>query len=185
METDSAAQSPLSLNGVPLVEPTGSASLSTDGQYRYALTRRWSSGAATVVFMMLNPSTADASRDDPTIRRCAGFARREGASGLIVVNLYAFRATRPADLWTVSDPVGPDNDAVLASTLTEAASSEWPVISAWGAHARPQRVRAVTDIAQSCGARLLALGVTRNGSPRHPLYLPKDSPLTPWEPPRP
>lgn len=182
MATDSADVQPL----LPLddvAEPRGSASLSDDGHYRYSLTRRWAPGPATAVFVMLNPSTADADRDDPTIRRCAGFARREGASGLSVVNLYAFRATSPADLWAVPDPVGPENDAVLAATLRKAADHGWPVIAAWGAHARPDRVGRVADLSAVCGSRLLALGVTRDGSPRHPLYLRKDSPLTVWEPP--
>lgn len=135
-----------------------------------------------VVFVMLNPSTADADRDDPTIRRCIGFASREGAAGLSVVNLYAYRATRPGDLWAAPDPVGAENDSVLARVLREASAQGWPVIAAWGSHARPDRARHLADLASICGARLLALGVTRDGSPRHPLYLRKDAPLAPWSP---
>ena len=84
------------------------AVISKCGAYRYSLTRKWSD-APLLSFVMLNPSTADAKEDDPTIRRCIGFARREGAGGLIVANLYALRSSSPEALWAARDPIGPQN----------------------------------------------------------------------------
>src|SRR4028119_2392792 len=81
--------------------------------YRYALWRTWDAARPPVAFVLLNPSTADARRDDPTIRRCANFARTWGFGGLEVVNLFAFRATHPTDLKCAADPVGPQNDVHL------------------------------------------------------------------------
>src|SRR5690606_18576726 len=94
----------------------GTARFSPCGQYRYLLTRPipapfWKPDAGEAVFVMLNPSTADASEDDPTIRRCIGFAKEWGCTGLTVANLYALRSTDPKGLWKHRDPVGPENDA--------------------------------------------------------------------------
>lgn len=154
--------------------PAGAAHISSCGRYRYMLRRSWS-GDPRAVFVMLNPSTADALQDDPTIRRCIGFAKAWGCGGLWVGNLYAYRATNPRDLWTVDDPVGPDNDLWLASCALGVAG---PVVAAWGAHARPDRVDAVRRL-PGMGS-LEALGVTTAGAPRHPLYLPKAAQLAPW-----
>lgn len=163
---------------------TRNARLSADGLYRHSLHREWrdlsdpSAMPRWVQFVMLNPSTADGMTDDPTIRRCIGFARSWGATGLAVVNLYAFRATSPADLWKAEDPVGPENDEILSRFFDMAARYGHPVIAAWGAHARPDRVAQVLQIP---GAnRLQALGVTKAGAPRHPLYLRGDVRPVPW-----
>lgn len=91
-------------------EVATTAGISECGTYRYWLCREWSPGLDSLVWLMLNPSTADATQDDPTIRRCMGFARRWGYGGITVVNLYAYRATNPRDLLTAADPVGPEND---------------------------------------------------------------------------
>lgn len=156
------------------------AVLSDDGNYRYVLSRRWGPGPAAL-FVMLNPSTADATADDPTIRRCIGFARTWGLNALIVANLYALRSTDPAALWTATEPVGPNNDRTLAKQLLLADHIGSPVIAAWGAHARADRVRHVLGLP---GAdRLQCLGRNKDGSPKHPLYLPADSIPTPWRPP--
>lgn len=163
------------------VEPVrGSAVLSSCGRYRYRLGREWADGP-TAVFVMLNPSTADALRDDPTIRRCLGYARAWGCGALVVTNLYAWRATDPAELWTASDPVGTDNDKYLSQAATLAADCHGPLIAAWGANARPDRIDAVYSIPGM--GRLSALAITKDGQPRHPLYLKAD--LTPriWVPP--
>ena len=121
------------------------------------------------MFVGLNPSTADEARDDPTIRRCVGFARDWGFARLDVVNLYAFRSTDPRALWRAGDPVGPENDLVLAHVLGRADF----VLAAWGVHARQERVR---DVASILGRlRLHALGVTNAGAPRHPLYVRADA----------
>lgn len=153
-----------------------SASLSPDGRYRWKLGRRWDDDGPTMAFVMLNPSTADANVDDPTIRRCIGFARREGCGALVVVNLSAYRATRPQDLpWD-------DDSASLNRHKVRTALSDPDVavvVAAWGAHAR----RADSDGAtRSVVARFnpQCLGTTLTGHPRHPLYLRADTPLEPW-----
>lgn len=107
--------------------------ISEDRIYRYRLERFWS-GKHALPFVMLNPSIADADIDDPTIRRCMRFARREGAGGIIVANLYAYRATEPNALWHAPDPYGPDNDAELTSVASWAARAGMPVVCAWGVH---------------------------------------------------
>ena len=126
-------------------------------------------------FVMLNPSTADADLDDPTIRRCVGFARREGAGGIVVANLYAFRATDPAALMKASDPYGPDNDDALKAVAAEAAATGMPIVCAWGVHGGKSNRPIV--LLQSRGARLLCLGKTKDGNPRHPLYVAGSQPL--------
>ncbi len=139
------------------------AVLSEDGSYRYLLIRRWDKHLPGVCFIMLNPSTADANVDDPTIRRCIGFARRWGFGSLRVVNLYAFRATNPAEIKIAPDPIGPLNDDYLLS----AAASSHLVIAAWGGFAGKERVAAVC---KKLG-ELKCLGLTQSGEPRHPLYV--------------
>lgn len=148
------------------------AVLSPDGRYGYLLTRRWAEGPVAT-FVMLNPSTADAAQDDPTIRRCIAFAKRENCGGLAVVNLFAYRATKPSELSQVVDPVGPENDSWPRTTL----SGNGLVIAAWGMHGPGDLAEAVVRLA---GDRLRALGVTKDGRPRHPLYVRGDAPLVPW-----
>lgn len=155
------------------------ADLSKDGLFRYSLTRVWDHDEiAMATFVMLNPSTADALTDDPTIRRCAGFARSWGCSGMHVVNLYALRAHQPKRLWEAEDPVGPENDMYLADYATRAWSFGWPLIAAWGVNAKPERVNWVLTLPGM--GRLEALGTTKNGSPKHPLYLRADSARAKW-----
>ena len=167
------------------IEVQRHASISANGLYRFSLHRDWYDYGGLlggrprwVTCEMLNPSTADAAQDDPTIARCVRFARRLGATGLAVVNLYAYRATKPADLWKAPDPVGPSNDHHLAMFLAMAARSDFPIIAAWGSNARPERVAEVLRLPHA--DRLQALGVTKDGAPRHPLYLRADAPLAPW-----
>lgn len=123
---------------------------------------------------MLNPSTADENSDDPTLRRCLGFAKAWGYSGVDVVNLYALRATDPMELWKAPDPVGLEND----SYLREAGANGAPLIAAWGAHAKSARVREVLAIPGF--DQLMCLRTTKKGYPAHPLYLPKDLKPKPW-----
>ncbi|MCX4232077.1 DUF1643 domain-containing protein [Streptomyces ortus] len=162
--------------------PLGSAILSDCDRYRYLLGREWADGP-TAVFVMLNPSTADALRDDPTIRRCIGYARSWGCGALMVANLYAWRATDPNELWCAADPVGPDNDAHLYAAATIAAESKGPLVGAWGVNARLDRIAAV--LALPGMDRLTALAVTKAGQPRHPLYLPSALTPQPWTQPAP
>ena len=107
------------------------ARISKSRRYRYTLTREFD-GDSTCLFIMLNPSSADAVQDDPTIRRCIGFAKREGFGRLEVVNLYAFRSKSPSALFADLDPVGPDNTGEIRKALGRADV----VIVAWGNNAR-------------------------------------------------
>lgn len=154
------------------------ALLSEDGRYRYRLTREWTAGTTKMTFVMLNPSTADADLDDPTIRRCMGFARRDGFGGLHVVNLYAYRATDPREMKRAIDPVGPENDTMLSLAFDTARVHHAPVIAAWGTHGDPYRVRQVRRLMD--GADVYALGVTKDGAPKHPLYIRADARFERW-----
>lgn len=156
------------------------AVISACGRYRYLLTRQVGPGARTATFIMLNPSTADASNDDPTIRRCIGYARQWGCGRLAVLNLFAFRATDPADLKRAEEPVGPENRAWIERTLRGDAAG--PVVCAWGVHGEHlgQDLAVLGWLAQ-LGIRPLALGLTRDGHPRHPLYAPYSAELVQFE----
>jgi hypothetical protein len=161
-----------------------SAIISTDGVYRYRLERKINvpgllyknPEARPLAFCMLNPSTADAEIDDPTIRRCIGFAEREGANSLIVVNVYALRSTDPQKLWLAVDPVGPLNFDHIHKAAVEAGR----VIVAWGVNAKASDVENAMFELRKSGAKVLCLGTTKAGHPRHPLYVKKDQPLIPW-----
>lgn len=143
------------------------ADTSDDGLYRYVLGRRWDDGLPECVFIMLNPSTADAVHDDPTIRRCIGFGQSLRCGAILVGNLYAYRATDPRDLFRAAEPTGgARNDAALAGLLCRGDY----VIAGWGVRARRERV---SEFLRLPGAeRITALAVTKGGAPRHPLYLP-------------
>lgn len=159
-----------------------SAVLSEDGVYRYRLTRRWGFGP-TALFIMLNPSTADAMQDDPTIRRCRGFAMSWGMAALEVVNLYAWRATKPADLPRDSRAVGPENTRHTWGALRDTWITNGVAVAAWGAHGKADRVTEVVGFADAFGVPILALGTTKAGHPRHPLYVKGDTALSPWAEP--
>lgn len=151
-----------------------SAEVSADGRYRYALQRGWAPGPR-LLWVLANPSAADAASDDPTLRRCVRFARDHGYGSLAVVNLWAWRATHPRELATVVDPVGPDNDRWIADLVGR---TEGPVVLGWGVQAVGDRVAAVLAL---LGGRVrLCLGRTRDGHPRHPLYVPAATRLRPW-----
>ena len=158
-----------------------SAVFSRCGLYRYALTRNWGEAGLRgrrVCFVMLNPSTADHRRNDPTIARCENRARDMGATGFRIVNLFAFRATDPRELRATPDPVGPGNDA----DIRRAARWADQVICAWGMHGGlHDRGREVRDLLHRQGIALLHLGLTRGGAPRHPLYLPRHRQAIPWD----
>ncbi|MGW7605281.1 DUF1643 domain-containing protein [Streptomyces antimycoticus] len=159
--------------------PVRTAVLSDDERYRYLFGREWADGPTAVV-IMLNPSTADAFQDAPTIRRCIGYARNWGCGSLLVANLYAWRATQPADLWKAQDPVGPENDAYLYAAVDIAAHSDGPIVAAWGTNAKADRIAAVLELFGM--DRLSALTVTKGGQPAHPLYLRSDLTPRPWSP---
>jgi hypothetical protein len=148
--------------------------------HRYLLARSWPPQLPTLTWVMLNPSTADAFADDPTIRRCVAFARRDGYGGIKVVNLFALRAAHPADLRVSPDPVGAANDRILA------AHACGTVVAAWGAGgALNGRGAEVAASLVSASVALVCLGVTKDGHPKHPLArgrerVPDDAPLVPW-----
>ena len=160
-----------------------SAVISGDGVYRYQLHRRWADGN-TALWIMLNPSTADAHVDDPTIRRCVSFSNREGCGALTVVNLYALRATNPKELLTHPDPCGPLNWLNIEQCLNDPANGV--IIAAWGSW-KGQRSYARTPADGFRGQNgplanrnVKCLGVTSRGYPRHPLYVRADQPLVAW-----
>jgi hypothetical protein len=132
--------------------------------------------------VMLNPSVADASHDDPTIRRCIGLAKAAGAGGLRVVNLFALRSTDPGALAGSDDPVGPVNDEYILA----AARACDRVVAAWGAYpVASRRAGVVCAMLRKADVLLECWGTTRYGHPRHPLYVQSTAPLQPWEPPGP
>lgn len=149
----------------PAFQGTKGAIVSTCGQYRYALWRRWSRRGKLLMVIGLNPSTADASRDDPTIRRLVRYAADWGMSGLLMGNLFAFRSTYPGGLWAPGDPVGPQNDAWLLRMKAEADL----ILGAWGMHACFDLNRTLSVL--KLFPNLSCLGITANGHPRHPLRL--------------
>lgn len=159
--------------------PPGGATLSECGLHRYLLWRTFDGARTTpLVFGMLNPSTADANKNDPTITRCLGFARREGAGGIIVVNLSPFRATDPQDLLD-SHEAGIDvfQASENRAALDLARSFSTRFVLAWGAGIRPWLDGAARAMRQAAGAEALCLGRTKMGEPRHPLMLRADTPL--------
>jgi len=155
---------------MPLIR--SSAVFSECRLYRYQLTRTWNPRLPKLVWCMLNPSTADAWKDDPTIRRCIGFSSAWRYGGLAVVNLYALRATDSSELWEVDDPVGPDNDDTICQTVEGA-----DVIAAWGAGSKGDRAWTVSELIRQEAKSFRCLGVTAEGHPRHPLFLPKATSL--------
>ena len=162
------------------------AELSDCGAYRYSLLRRWSSGPL-VNFIMLNPSTADATKDDPTIRRCIRFAMDWGHPGILVTNLFAFRAADPADLKTwyrgIKSHGGLFNNARLenVSHVMRHATGAAMVICAWGA-SLPDKMAGQNMRVELEQANIapMHMGLTKSGEPRHPLYLASTTNPAPW-----
>lgn len=155
------------------------ASYSDCETYRYALCRVWDATAQRVTFVMLNPSKATEQANDPTIARCEARARALGFGALQVTNLFALRETDPHTMRKHPAPIGPDNDAVLI------ASADWAnvTIAAWGVHGEHQaRHTSVRRIFQDNGVDLHCLGLTKDGHPRHPLYLPYTMLPQAWPP---
>ena len=150
-----------------------SAVLSDCGAYRYILTR--GECLNPLVFIMLNPSTADHLEDDPTIRRCIGFAEGNGFDGIVVLNLYALRSTKPENLWKSDSPVGDLNDFYIKSVKSN------EVVCAWGRNAKKDRVDHVLAILKESNISACCLGANKDNSPKHPLYLSKKSKIIKWE----
>jgi hypothetical protein len=153
-----------------------SALFSPCGLYRYRLGRIWDVEKRLLVFCMLNPSTATAEEDDPTIRRCMGFARAHDYGGIYVINLFAYRSTLPSALRDVADPVGPETDELIHLTAFERT-----VVAAWGTLGGLNgRDKHVLQLLRKVAHRVVCLGITMNGHPRHPLYLRSDAAMLPF-----
>lgn len=161
-------------------EPISDARISECGRYRYLLRRIWDRGAPLCAWVMLNPSTADGAQDDPTIRKCVGFAKRWRFGGIVVANCFAFRATDPKELRAVPDPYGPENDEAL---LRLGGCLVGRIVVAWGVNCRWGRgrtkikgdTRALVTMQGAHPVRhkkIVALRVTKGGYPQHPLYVP-------------
>jgi hypothetical protein len=138
--------------------------------WRYTLTRQFGPGP-TCMFCCLNPSTADEVKNDPTVRRCIGYARKWGFGSYVMTNIFGYRSTDPKGLLAVDDPVGPDNDVAIRRV------AGWSslVVAAWGVHgALNGRGEQVMKMLHEIGVAVFCLGTTKAGHPRHPLYLPKN-----------
>jgi hypothetical protein len=152
------------------------ATFSRCRRWRYLLWRRWDATRPVANFLMLNPSTADEHRLDPTCSRARGYAERWGYGALVVTNVFAFRSTDPDLMKAAEDPIGPGNDAAIV----KAAKFCSIVVCAWGNHGaflgRSERVRELLE-----GIPLHALRVNANGEPAHPLYLPGSLEPLSWD----
>lgn len=149
------------------------AQIDSTGRYRYSLFRRWGSGERVVLWVMLNPSIADAAIDDPTIRRCIGFSSYWGYDALSVVNLFPLRATNPKELRLARGAArgGPENDEAIRDEAVYAKL----IVAAWGAHGGLwDRDVEVRKLLRAAGHTVHHMGLTQGGQPRHPLYLRAD-----------
>jgi hypothetical protein len=147
---------------------TKSAVISDCSKYRYELIRVWDSSKPMVLFIMLNPSTADANTDDPTIRRCINFANGWGYGGIIVCNLFAYRSSNPKELIKAIDPFGDKNMLFLQKNIGYVDK----VVCAWGNKPIVKKLIdnefSILDITKS---KLYYLELSKDGTPKHPLYL--------------
>lgn len=153
---------------MPVILPTleRTAHISACGTFRYHLSRTWDASLPRLCFVMLNPSTADHLRDDPTVKKCIAIAHHQGFGGIDVVNVFAFRSASPVLLSLAEDPVGPENDQHLRTVLAKAQR----VVVAWGAHAIPaERLTQVRSIVRDSGHEPYCLRRTKDGQPCHPL----------------
>lgn len=166
-----------------------SAVISPCGRYRYRLDRPLSARGPTIAFLLHNPSTADAENEDPTSRRGIGFAKLWNAGRMVFANPFAGRATKPADLWKMDDPVGPENMQYIVNLAVEVAASGGFFVFAWGAVNPPAALRRqvrqhlyeTEDCVRAYCPDVRCLGTTsKSGDPRHPLYLAANTPLQKW-----
>lgn len=150
------------------------AVLSDDGKYRYLLRRTWDHTKPRMLYVMLNPSTADASIDDPTIKSCVRLAKAQGYGSFEVVNLFGLRATDPKELLKAPDPAGPDNDRIVAAAVGRCDV----VVCAWGAFQfAHERAKVLRNELRSGKPAIYCLGKTKSGAPKHPLYMKSGTPL--------
>ena len=156
--------------------PAG-AKFSSCRRWRYLLWRCWDASKPVANFLMLNPSTADELKLDPSCTRARNYAERWGYGALIVTNIFGWRSTDPAVLREVKDPVGRGNDAAIVSAAREAKL----VVCAWGNHGlHLERAERVKDLLRREKIALNVLRMNGAGQPAHPLYLPSSLAPTPW-----
>lgn len=170
----------IDLSSLIAAEPIKGAWISEDTVHRYALWRTWNGTLPRLTVCMLNPSTADARKDDPTIRRLISFAAREGYGGLLVVNLFAYRTAHPSELCGrgYSVIVGPENNAIVEAAIPEGSKVllGWGAFH-WGVAGGRTRRDDVLGYLRHVGASAFCLGLTSSGEPRHPLYIRSDQPF--------
>lgn len=149
-------------------ENENGAIIDSTERYRYSLWRNWDITLPRVTFIMLNPSTADSSVNDPTINRCIAYAKNWGYGSLEVVNLFAYRATKPIKLRGALDPIGEENNQHILNALTRSEK----VIPAWGINGTLlNRDKDVIELLRQNDAPVFALQLTKDGHPRHPLFV--------------
>jgi hypothetical protein len=141
--------------------------------YRYVLYREWDPTLETIAFIGLNPSTADETQDDPTIRRCIGFAKKWGYGSILVGNIFALRSTDPKKLYKSDNPVGYRNDYWLGEIYKYAKTT----VACWGTHGALNRRH--NDVKQKLGV-MHVFGFTKEGFPKHPLYLSSKAKIHEW-----
>lgn len=147
-------------------------------RYRYSLTRVWNPKGGRALFVMLNPSTATEVQNDPTVERCERRARALGFGAFRVLNIFAYRATDPREMRRAADPIGPENDAAILGSLPWADR----VVCAWGTHgAHLGRGADVAAMLRARGGALYHLGLSKDGHPKHPLYIGYDVQPQLWE----
>ena len=143
------------------------ANISKDKIYRYTLSRTWDSIKPTVLFIGLNPSIADENIDDPTITRCINFAKDWGYGTLLMANLFAFRSTYPKEIYLIDDPIGKDNDHYILECVKQSDL----IIACWGNNGTyMDREKIIKELVPN----LYCLQKNKNGTPHHPLRLPRD-----------
>ena len=162
-----------------LLEPRIVCKFSACQRYRYTWELIWDPALPPVAFIGLNPSTADENSPDPTVRRCIAYSKAWGHGGLIMLNLFAWRATEPRDMKARDDPVGPDNDWWLRDQVSSVNAKSGGVIAVWGTHGT-YRGRDVEVIGLLRGFPLHYLKLTKDGCPGHPLYLKGDLKPVRW-----
>jgi hypothetical protein len=163
------------------------AIFSPDRKLRYVVTRKLGESSRVLAAIGLNPSKADAFRNDPTVKRCINFAAAWGCGLYVMLNASAFRATEPSDMAAAArdgiDVVGPHNATFIAAVF-ELLGADDVALAAWGVNAEFARVQRIAGLAYGAGIQLACLGMTKSGAPRHPLYVHGSTMPQPWSGPR-
>lgn len=158
-----------------------SAAISACGRYRYRLDREWDPERGRIYVCLINPSTADASEDDATLRGLVARSKKLGFGSVAVWNAFAIRSSNPADIYAADDPVGPQNDEYTKAILSECRERNAQCLVGWSRHGKHlARADWIVSTANTLGVSLSCLAVNADGSPRHPLYVKHDAPLIRW-----